>query len=76
MYMLVLDSFHYHRMPSIKSQLKENNTDLIIIPGGFMQLLQPLDVSDNKPMKDALHLCWNQCLNSDQQSFTARADPG
>jgi len=52
--MLVLDLFRCHRMPSIKSELRGMKTDLVIIPGGMTRLLQPLDVSVNKPMKDAL----------------------
>jgi len=58
-------------MPTIKAQLKEDNTDLVIIPGGLTRLLQPLDVSVNKPMKDALRQCWNQWLTSDDHTFTA-----
>ena len=69
--MLVLDSFRCHRMSTIKAQLKQDNTDLVIIPGGLTRLLQPLDVSVNKPMKDALRQRWNQWLTSDEHSFTA-----
>ena len=49
--MLVIDSFHCHRMPTIKAQLKQEHTDLVIIPGGLTRLLQPLNVAVNKPMK-------------------------
>ena len=69
--MLVLDSFRCHRMPTIKAQLKQERTDLVIIPGGLTRLLQPLDVAVNKPMKDALRQRWNQWLTSDSHSFTA-----
>jgi len=43
-----------HRMPSIKSELRGIKMDLVIIPGGTTRLIQPLDVSVNKPIKDAL----------------------
>ena len=52
--MLVLDAFRRHRMQNLKTQLEEQRTDLSIIPGGMTSMLQPLDVSVNKPMKTAL----------------------
>ena len=51
---LVLDAFRSHRSPVVKSVLNAEKTDLAIIPGGMTSVLQPLDVSVNKPMKMAL----------------------
>jgi len=68
--MLVLDSFHCHWMPSIKSELRGMKMDLVIIPGGMTRLLQPLDVSVNKPIKDALRGKWNNWLSDSSHTFT------
>jgi len=56
--LLVLDAFHRRRMPSIKKKLVEDNADLAIIPGWITKMLQPLDVTVNKPVKDALWHLW------------------
>jgi hypothetical protein len=58
--MLVLDAFRCHRTQNLKTQLEEQCTDLFIIPGGMTSMLQPLDVSVNKPMKTALRQKWSQ----------------
>lgn len=68
--MLVLDAFRCHTMPSIKEKLAGGNTNLVIIPGGLTRVLQPLDVSINKPMKDALRIKWNDWLSNGKHSFT------
>ena len=43
--LLILDSFS----AAIKERLKKINTVLVVIPGGCMSKVQPLDVSLNKP---------------------------
>jgi len=58
-------------VPTIKAQLKQDNTNFVIIPGGIARLLQTLDVSINKPMKDALRQRRNWWFTSDEHSFTA-----
>ncbi|KAE8751237.1 hypothetical protein FOCC_FOCC002065 [Frankliniella occidentalis] len=50
--MLVLDSFRGHLTDSVKFQIRELKTDLVIIPGEMTSLLQPLDVSVNKTFKN------------------------
>jgi len=47
-------------MQSVKTQLVTNNTDLAIIPDGMTKMLQPLDVTVNKPVIDALRCLWNK----------------
>jgi len=69
--LLVLDAFRCHRMPSIKQQLVDDKTDLAIIPGGMTKMLQPLDVTVNKPTKDALRRLWNDWLLDGDHTFTA-----
>jgi hypothetical protein len=63
--MLVLDAFKGHLTDSVKNQFREMKTDLVVIPGGVTSVLQPMDVSLNKPFKDRLR----------QQYLTWIADP-
>ena len=58
--MLVLDAFKGHLTDSVKNQLRKMNTELVI-PCGMISVLQPMDVSINKPFKDRLrqqYLTW------------------
>lgn len=50
--LLVLDSFREHFVDSFRRKLKDLRTDIAVIPGGLTLVLQPLDVSLNKPFKD------------------------
>jgi len=59
--MLVLDAFKGHLTDSVKNQLRKKKTELVVIPGGMTSVLQPMDVSINKPFKDRLshqYLTW------------------
>jgi len=63
--MLVLDALKEHLTDSVKNQLRKMNTELVVIPGGMTSVLQPMDVSINKPFKDRLrqqYLTWNSDL--------------
>lgn len=46
---LVLDSFHGRMTDRVKKAVPNAECDLVVIPGG---MLQPIDVSLNKPCKD------------------------
>jgi len=63
--MLVLDAFKGHLTDSVKNQLRKMKTELVVIPSGMTSVLQPMDVSINKPLKDRLR----------QQYLTWIADP-
>jgi len=63
--MLVLDTFRGHLTDSVKNQLRKMKTELVAIPGEMTSVLQPMDVSVNKPFKDRLR----------QQYLTWIADP-
>jgi len=62
---LVLDAFKGHLTDSVKNQLRKMKTELVVILGGMTSVLQPMDVSINKPFKDRLR----------QQYLTWIADP-
>lgn len=49
--LLVLDSFRGHLTDRVKKQLGSICTDMAVIPGGLTGVLQPLDVSINRPFK-------------------------
>ena len=68
---LVLDSFSAHLTDAIKVQLKQENTDMAVIPGGLTSMVQPLDVCLNKPFKDRLREKWNNWMNNETKSYTA-----
>ena len=60
--MLVLDVFKGHLTDSVKNQLLNMKTELVVIPSGMTSVLQAMDVSINKPFKDRLrqqYLTWN-----------------
>jgi len=63
--MLVLDAFKGRVTDSVKDQLRKMKIELVIIPGGITSVLQPMDVSINKPFKERLR----------QQYMTWIADP-
>ena len=44
--------FHTHLMDSIFKKLEAGKLTLLSIPGGLTSVLQPLDVSLNKPFRD------------------------
>jgi hypothetical protein len=63
--MFVLDAFKGHLTDSVKNQLRKMKTELVVIPGGMTSVLQPMDISINKPFEDRLR----------QQYLTWIADP-
>ena len=56
--LLVCDMFEVHVTESVKTALTRENTNLAVIPGGLTSILQPLDVSLNKPFKDGVRKRW------------------
>ena len=70
--LLVLDSFRCHKSDDIREVLRDDHrTRLAIIPGGMTSVLQPLDVSVNKPMKVLLQRRWNEWYGGADHSYTA-----
>ena len=68
--LLVWDMFRAHCCDSVKEKLKEYRTRQAVIPGGCTSVLQPLDVSINKPFKTYLRKLWNTWMVSDEKEFT------
>ena len=45
-------SFSCHIMDSVKDKVKENNTDMVVVPGGYTKYIQAPDVCWNAPFKE------------------------
>ena len=50
--LLIMDQFRVHTRDSVKNMVDTENKKYFFIPTGCTGLLQPLDVSTNKPVKD------------------------
>lgn len=62
--MLVWDAFWAHRTDDVKSMVSRRgefgtNSDMVVIAGGCTGILQPADVSWNKPFKAFIQDMWN-----------------
>ena len=68
--LLVYDVFEAHLTESVKAAIARENTNLAVIPGGLALLLQPLDVSLNKPFKDNVRKRRMQWMADGIQEFT------
>ena len=69
--LLVYDAFEAHVTDTVKAAFKRENTDLAVIPGGLTSILQPLDVSLNKPFKDGVRKRWMEWMADGIHEFTA-----
>ena len=59
---LVMDSFSTHLTDAAVEKLHANSVYTVIVPGGCTSILQPLDVSLNKPFKAILRRHWQQYM--------------
>lgn len=76
--LLAWDAFRCHKTEAIKKLLKNNRTDVAMIPGGCTGLLQAPDVSWNKPFKAAyvdLYEQWADTHGSLPQNRTDAGNP-
>lgn len=72
--LLVLDSFRGHLTDKVKEQLRRVGTDMAVIPGGLTGMLQPLDVSVNRPFKVEFRRLYTEWMasGSHEQTPTGR----
>ena len=71
--LLVWDAFRAHKCPAVKEMVSDRvvgNSDVAMIPGGCTSLLQPADLSWNKPFKDHLREAWDDWLINGEHTFT------
>lgn len=68
--LLVWDMFRAHLCDSVKAKLKDYRTRQAVIPGGCTSVLQPLDVSVNKPFKTYIRKLWISWMISGEKEFT------
>ena len=66
--LLVWDQFRSHLMESVVADLRAQNTDISVIPDGLISVLQPIDVSVNKPFKDMMRKEWNERMNDGEKT--------
>ena len=64
-----LDTFKAHISASSESKLRANKVYSSVIPGGCTSVLQPLDVSLNKPFKSLLRQSWQNYLLSETEKL-------
>lgn len=69
--LLVLDKHRSHTHDTTVQAFKSRqNTKCHFIPGGMTSLLQPCDLSWNKPMKSRVRQLWSEWLEHGEQQFT------
>jgi hypothetical protein len=68
--MLVLDSFWGHLNDDVKKKLQRGQTDMVVIPGGLTSILQPLDISINKPFKELLRRFYGEWMAEGNHRYT------
>ncbi|CAG8843724.1 34395_t:CDS:2, partial [Gigaspora margarita] len=62
--LLVFDLFEEHLITIVKNKCYNMNTVLDVIPSRLTSVVQPLDISINKPFKDWLRGKWNIISNA------------
>ena len=60
--LLFLDTFSAHLTDKVKDAFQNSNTTVLVIPDGCTSILQPLDVSINKPIKAYMRNSWVQYM--------------
>lgn len=69
--LLIWDAYKCHIMPSVRSVIEQTQSDISVIPGGLTSLVQPADLSWNKPFKEAYKALYNEWLVNGDKSYTA-----
>ena len=66
--LLALDLFSGHKTDEVLDTMKANDITVSVIPGGCTGLIQPLDVSINRPFKDILKVSQSLSAKTKKQS--------
>ena len=74
MALVIFDTFKGHKEDEMESLLLENNVLSVIVPSNCTDLLQPLDLSVNKPLKDHLRRSFQSWYS--EQVVTKQLDKG
>ena len=69
--MLSLDAFWGHLTDEIKNKIHRLKSELVVIPVGMTSVLQPLEVSINKPFKAQLSEQYDRWISDHDQELTA-----
>ncbi len=59
-----------HLTYTVKTQVKQTNLELAIIPGGLTKELQLLDISVNRSFKVKLRAAWEHWMTEGEHTFT------
>ena len=73
--LLTLDTFSGHLTDRVKDALDKCGTKMLVIPGGCTSVLQPLDVSINKPFKAYIRQSWCKRMVSEAETSVAKITP-
>ena len=74
--LLSLDTFSAHFTKKVMDAFAKCNTTLLAIPGGCTSVLQPLDISINKPFKSYLRQLWCQhMVDEAEKGVTTKITP-
>ena len=73
--LLFLDSFSAHLTDQVKEAFTQFNTTIVVIPGGCTSILQPLDVSINKPVKAVIRRSWEQYMLEQSEKGDGKISP-
>ena len=72
--LLAWDSFSCHIMDSVKDKVKENNTDMVVVPGGCTKYIQAPDVCWNAPFKELVTERYDEWMAEGSQEYTAQGN--
>ena len=73
--LLTLDTFSAHLTEAVKDAFDQCKTTLVVIPGGCTPVLQPLDISLNKPLKGYIRHSWTQYMLTESEKGGAKIQP-
>ena len=67
--------FSAHLTDQVKEAFTHFNTTIVVIPGGCTSLLQPLDVSINKPVEAVIQRSWEQYMLEQSEKSDGKISP-